>query len=327
MGSQIPTVSVIVPVRDRPDLLALLFNALSKQDLKDFEVMIVDDGSRESVDAVVEDARRHGLRVGYKRTEGLGAVEARCVGVAEARGRILAFTDSDCEPEPRWLAAGVEAIDAGADLVQGVTRPARRPKLFERTLSYKGGEGLYATCNVFYRRSTYDMAGGFDRGAASRFRFRRGTRAQGLGFGEDTLLAWRVARIGVVRISKDAVVRHAVTRVDIREQISRAWQAGAFPALVREVPELRGTLLRSQIFIGSNSRLPVYLALPAFLAGLRVPGLALLAWWAGRTWRRLIRRGLSVRSSLIALPVELALDAVTAVALVKGSVQTRTPVL
>lgn len=322
-----PVVSVIVPVRDRADLLDLLLVALSEQEFKDFEILVVDDGSRENLEIVLEKARRRGLCIVYKRTDGVGAVLARCVGVAAARGRILAFTDSDCEPEPKWLAAGVAAVESGADLVQGVTKAARKPGLFERTLSYSGGEGLFATCNVFYRHEAYDRAGGFDRAAVARLGFRPGRRSQGLGFGEDTILAWKVARNGVVHVAQDAVVRHAVSRVKVAEQLSRAWQAGAFPALVREVPELRDTLLRSRLFIGGDSRVPIYLAVVSLLLGLRLPALALVVWWMGRTWTRLVRAGLPRRGRVVALPVGLLLDAVTAVALVNGSIRTRTPVL
>ena len=64
-----------------------------------------------------------------------------------------------------------------------------------------------------------------------------------LGFGEDTLLGWRVRRTGTAVYEPAALVEHEVFRTGLAEALSRSWMAGAFPALVREVPELRGTAL------------------------------------------------------------------------------------
>jgi glycosyltransferase involved in cell wall biosynthesis len=322
-----PIASVVVPVRDRLELLRLLLDALQKQSSKDFELVLVDDGSVGDVDSTVV-SRELDFPVRVVRTEGVGAVEARRVGVAAARGEVLAFTDSDCEPDADWIAAGRAAVEAGADVVQGVTVPARHAGLLERTLSYRGGEGLFATCNVFYRRSAFDAAGGFDPTAGGRWRFRADDHARRLGFGEDSLLGWRVARNGTVAIAARAVVRHAVVRPPLREHFSRAWQVGAFPALVHEIPELRSSLLRSRVFLQSRSRVPLYLCMAASLAG-RVDIAAIAAgWWTITSGMKVVRHwDEPVHKRLLALPVELALDATRAIALVVGSIRTRTPVL
>jgi glycosyltransferase involved in cell wall biosynthesis len=322
-----PRVSVIVPTRDRLDLLTLMLEAMTLQTFRDFEIVLIDDGSKEDVRGLAE--RFSGdLSIRYVRSDGRGAVAARCFGLSFARGDILAFTDSDCEPDANWLAEGVAAIDDGASLVQGVTQPAREPALFERTLSYGGGEGLFATCNVFYTRRAYDAAGGFDRGASDRWRFRPDELAQGLGFGEDSLLGWRVARTETFRVAEKAVVRHAVTQPSLKEQFSRAWQAGAFPALVHEIPELRTTLLRSKVFLQSRTRVPFYAAVIALLAGRGEVAALASGIWAGAVVRRVVRHwGESIPKRLVAMPIELAREATVAIALLVGSVRSRTPVL
>src|SRR5207249_4457641 len=158
----------------------------------DFEVIVVDDNSTDgSADEALVDVAL-GRPVCVVPGTGDGAVAARTLGVRAARGDIIAFTDSDCVPGPAWLAAGVAAIDAGANLVAGVTVPIRPMNPRERSVIVERVDGLYPTCNVFYRRAAFDAAGGFDAEAARRLRFRVGRRARGLGFGEDTLLAWRV---------------------------------------------------------------------------------------------------------------------------------------
>jgi cellulose synthase/poly-beta-1,6-N-acetylglucosamine synthase-like glycosyltransferase len=252
-------------------------------------------------------------------------VRARQAGVALAAGEILAFTDSDCVPDPGWLAAGVAAIDSGVAVVQGHTRSARRRKPLERSL-WVEDDGLYPTCNVFYRRDAFDAAGGFDGELGARYGFRAGGRAQGLGFGEDTLLGWRVRRAGGATYAPDAVVAHHVFPPDVRDQLSRTMQAGAFPGLVREVPELRDTFLVRRYLLGT-SRLPLYAAVVATLARRPVVGIALLGWWGRRHWQALARLEPSRKARLRALPVVLATDALTGAALVGGSVRSRSVVL
>src|SRR6188472_4377388 len=129
-----PTVSVVVPFRDRRPLLRDLLDALEDQSWTDVEVVLVDDGSTDGAADEAEGRAVGGRPITVLRQEGSGAVAARQAGVAAARGRILAFTDSDCVPDPGWLEAGVAAFDAGADVVQGHTHPARRRAPLERSL-------------------------------------------------------------------------------------------------------------------------------------------------------------------------------------------------
>jgi hypothetical protein len=244
--------------------------------------------------------------------------------VANSSGQILAFTDSDCAPCPEWLEAGVEAIEAGAHLVHGPTRPDRAVGPLERSVS-SGEEGLYPTCNVFYRRSAYDVARGFDPDASRELGFRVNRRARGLGFGEDTILAWRVRRAGgEARFSPRALVLHHVFESNLAESVSRCWMAAAFPALLREVPELRPTLLRHRVLFGTRSRVPMYAVALALLLRRRRLGLLATAWWGWSRLRDLRQQPASWPRRISALPQEMALDAITAAALVAGSARART---
>src|SRR5204863_6977841 len=130
------------------------------------EAIVVDDASGDDSAVVAQHAAARGEPVRVLRLErAAGAVGARVAGVAAAVGELLAFTDSDCRPRPEWLAALVAAVDGGADVVQGLTRPARAAGPLERTVATDGDDGLYATCNVAFRRAAFDAAGGFDPGA------------------------------------------------------------------------------------------------------------------------------------------------------------------
>jgi glycosyltransferase involved in cell wall biosynthesis len=318
---------VVVPVHNRRELLRGLLDALATQTFDDFEVVVVDDGSDDgSAEEAAEDARA-GRPVRVVRTARAGAVAARRTGVAAARGELLAFTDSDCTPHARWLEEGVAALDAGADVANGPTRPAGPVGVLDHSV-WSGEEGLYPTCNVFYRTAAYGAVGGFDPDAARRLGFRAGTRARRLGFGEDTLLAWRVRRSGRAAFAPDAVVEHRVVHAGVVESLSRAWMAAAFPALVREVPELRHTVLfQHRISLGRRSRLPVYATVGALLA--RRPGVAMgaSAWWAASALGELRGRPGSRLARLAGLPVIMATDLVTGTALLVGSAKARSVVL
>lgn len=318
---------MVLPVKDRRDLLAAALDALDAQTYDDFEVVVVDDGSSDGSGALARSRTVRGRPVRVVDGRGEGAVAARLRGVAAAEGEVLAFTDSDCVPAPRWLELAVAAIDDGADLVNGRTVPARPPLPLERSMG-SGLEGLYPTCNVVYRRDTFDAAGRFDTGAARRWGFRPDRRSKGDGFGEDTLLAWRAIRGGArAEYVEDALVAHAVFPPDGRDMLSRTARVAAFPAMVKEIPELRRTLVRWGWQLGRRTRLPVYALVPAVV--LRRPPLValVLLWWAGLRLQELRRFPLPWRRRLQVLPVEMGLDVLTAGALVTGSARARSLLL
>lgn len=317
-------VSVIVPTRNRRALLRELLEALAKQSFGDFEAIVVDDGSTDGSADEVLTAAAEGVPVRLVHGTGHGAVAARLAGVEMARGEYLAFTDDDCVPHEHWLEAGVAALDAGADVVQGVTRPHGPVRPLDRTIWVERHDGLYNTCNVFYRRAAYDGAGGFQPNAGTTLRFRPGRRAKGLGFGEDALLGWRVRRAGAAAFAPDAVVEHHVFPPDVGDALRRAWMSGAFPALVGEIPELRDTALAHRFFLGTT-RVPLYAAIALVLAGRRGAAVTCLGLWAAAHARSM--RWVSMRRRAAALPGELAIDATLAAALVTGSVRARRLVL
>jgi glycosyltransferase involved in cell wall biosynthesis len=315
-----PAVSVIVPTRNRASSLAKLLVSLDAQTHTDFEVVVVDDGSTDST----PDVAQRSPRVRYVRGNASGAVDARILGVKMATGATLAFTDDDCIVDPGWLAAGVAAIESGADVAQGRTLPQREPLPLERTVEHDAEDRLYATCNVFYRRVAFERVGGFDTFAGERLGFRSTRRARAMGFGEDSLLGWMVARAGPSVAVREAVVRHEVLRPSLRELFYREWIVGGFPRLLREVPELRWTLIRRRIVLGyTGPRLWVYPALLVLVPPLRLLGVAGMIVWVGARTRALVKRPGSLGQRLRALPIEMALDLTRAAALMLGSALAR----
>jgi glycosyltransferase involved in cell wall biosynthesis len=322
-----PRVSVVIPVKDRCALLDAALDGLDAQTVEPIEVIVVDDGSTDGSGDLARRRSIHGRPVVVVDGGGRGAVAARLLGVEHAQAPVLAFTDSDCVPRPRWLELAMAELDAGAAVVNGRTLPARPILPLERSMG-SGLEGLYPTCNVLYRRDAFERAGRFDTAAARRWGFRPDRRSKGDGFGEDTLLAWRVIRAGGPAVYvPDAIVEHAVFPPDGRDMLSRTTRVAAFPAMIKEIPELRSTLVRWGWQLGHRTRLPTYLTLLALLT--RRPWLigACITWWAALRLQELRRFPIPWRRRLEVLPVEMGLDVLTAGALVVGSVRARSVTL
>lgn len=115
-----PDITIVVPTRNRPDRLQQCLVRLSAQTASaEIEIVVVDDGSddAERVAAAVEATTA--ARLVRQSWRGPGA--ARNAGVRAARGGVICLTDDDCEPEPGWAAAMVDAVRAGADVVAGET--------------------------------------------------------------------------------------------------------------------------------------------------------------------------------------------------------------
>ena len=222
--------SVVVPTYDRPDRLARCLAALAALDYpRDrYEVVVVDDGSRQPLDDVVAGAieSEADLAVDLVRQANAGPAAARNRGAARARGRYLAFTDDDCTPTPGWL-TGLDAAlsDDPQALVGGrvdnalVGNPCSTASqilvtyLYERQAAVRahgngaGGngaarpsaaepEGFFASNNIAVPAEGFARLGGFDESFP-------------LAAAEDRDLCARwVETGGTLRYQPDAVVDH-----------------------------------------------------------------------------------------------------------------------
>ena len=106
-----PVVSVLVPVRDEAPYLAEALASLSSQTLDDFEVLVVDDGSRDGSAEIAAAHAREDARFTVLRQPRLGLVRALERARAEARGRFLARMDGDDLALPQRLKVQVEALE------------------------------------------------------------------------------------------------------------------------------------------------------------------------------------------------------------------------
>jgi glycosyltransferase involved in cell wall biosynthesis len=110
-----PRISVVLPVHNRADLLARAITSVLEQDLHEFELIVVDDGSDDdsaSVAGSFSDERLRLIRLDRNR----GGNVARNEGVRAARSELIAFLDSDDRYLPIKLARVVEEFDRRPEL-------------------------------------------------------------------------------------------------------------------------------------------------------------------------------------------------------------------
>jgi len=93
--------SLVIPTYNRLDMLLRVLDALdAQQDAPDFEVIVINDGSKDDTDRVM--SQRSGIT--FKTQPNGGPGRARNHGVTLARGKFVIFIGDDTVPEPRFLA-------------------------------------------------------------------------------------------------------------------------------------------------------------------------------------------------------------------------------
>lgn len=104
----LPFVSVVVPVLNDPERLQVCLQALEKQTYPGelYEVIVVDNGSCESVEPVVD----RFTQARHCNEQRRSSYAARNRGVSLAKGAVIAFTDSDCIPASDWIERGVAGL-------------------------------------------------------------------------------------------------------------------------------------------------------------------------------------------------------------------------
>jgi GT2 family glycosyltransferase len=303
-----PHVAVVVATRDRPARLAALLESLARQTFRDFEVVVVDDGSMAS--PAVPD----GVRL-LRHDRPLGPSAARNAGWRAMTGEYVAFVDDDCVASPGWLGSLLAAARPDA-VVQGPVSPidSERSRLgpFTRSLWVDRLGPWYQAANVLYPRELLERLGGFD---ADTFPFA----------GEDADLAWRAFAAGATAVwAADARVHHAVNELGPAGTLRVALRWSESIALFRRHPALRREALTYGVFWkGSHYllvRALIALALP------RIPKLLRL-WLAAPYARHLLLRGKHDGGGSAAAPWYALHDLIELFAVVRGAVRARTLVL
>ena len=169
-----PKASVIVPVYKVEEYLEKCVQSILAQTERDFELILVDDGSPDRCGALCDSLAQTDprIRVIHQENQGLGG--ARNTGIREARGDWLLLVDSDDWIEPKILEKAMEAgLREEADLVmfafRTVDEQGRELGVFREDMPKERGIGLQehkealltAPCawNKLYRRSFFQGTG------------------------------------------------------------------------------------------------------------------------------------------------------------------------
>ena len=220
--------SIIVPVFNRPDEVDELLESLCSQTFKDFEVVIVEDGSKKPCKDVC-DKYADILDLHYYLKENSGPGQSRNYGVERAQGEYVIVLDSDVIVPDNYL----ESINAtlntqhskiaawgGPDAAHPSFTPVQKAISYSMTSFFTTGgiRGGKAKLDKFYprsfnmgiRRDVYQQLGGFSK----------------MRFGEDIDFSYRIVEAGYKpRLFPDAWVWHK-RRTDFRKFFRQVYNSG-----------------------------------------------------------------------------------------------------
>lgn len=287
----LPTVSIVIPVKDRAADLRNCLTSLAQLDYpKDkLEVVVVDDGSSDATSAV---ARELGALLLESGAVGGGPALARNKGAAVAGGEILAFIDSDCTASTDWLAELLpaffdEKLAAVGGWVDGMHHGSALDR-YEAVMSSlnlgrremsggAGGDTFYLpSCNLLMRKSAFVAAGGFN---------------PEMQVGEDVDLTWRLRDAGwKIQYLPQGIVYHA-HRSKLWPFMRRRFDYGTSEGMLQQLHPVRGKKMLLPPMLTS-----ILLLLTAALVLLTplplVPAVLLLVFDTFLTKRRMARQGL-----------------------------------
>jgi GT2 family glycosyltransferase len=218
--------SVIIPVYNRPQEVAELLESLSRQPVKNFEVIIVEDGSTLTCEQAV-DAHKD-LTLSYYAKPNTGPGESRNHGAARCKGDYLVFFDSDCIIPHRYFEEVERELDArpcdafgGPDAAQATFSHMQKAVNYAMTSFFttggiRGGKNPLETFhprsfNMGIKREVYEALGGFS----------------SMRYGEDIDFSIRIFEHGYsVRLFPQAFVFHK-RRTSLRKFFMQVYHSGS----------------------------------------------------------------------------------------------------
>jgi glycosyltransferase involved in cell wall biosynthesis len=143
-----PFFSIVICAYNRAKILPRALSSLLDQEFKDFEVLLVDDGSDDDIYSVYKNFRKKlpSLRYMYQNHKGLP--KARNLGISSSKGRYITFLDSDDSYESNHLKSRYELLTAHpeVELLYGGVRVVGNP--FVPDLNNPGEMILIEKCIV-----------------------------------------------------------------------------------------------------------------------------------------------------------------------------------
>ena len=218
--------SIVVPVFNRPDEVDELLDSLTRQSLKNFEVVIVEDGSKKPCKDVC-DKYADILDLHYYFKDNSGPGQSRNYGVERAQGDYVLILDSDVVLPKGYLQAIEDELQGnpaeafgGPDAAHPSFTPVQKAISYSMTSFFTTGgiRGGKAKLDKFYprsfnmgiRRDVYQQLGGFSK----------------MRFGEDIDFSYRIVEAGFrPRLFPEAWVWHK-RRTDFRKFFRQVYNSG-----------------------------------------------------------------------------------------------------
>ncbi len=226
-----PRMSVVVCTYNGSRTIAQCCAELLNLDYPDYEIIVVDDGSRDNTASIVSQ-----YDVTLIQTENHGLSAARNIGANASTGEIVAYIDDDAWPDPHWLRYLAIAYATGdfAGVGGPNIAPATGSEIADAVANAPGGPiHVLLTddiaehipgCNMSFRKSALKAVGGFD----ASFRVA----------GDDVDLCWRIQAEGwKLGFTPAAMVWHH-RRSSMRAYLRQQWGYGKAEAMLeRKWPE------------------------------------------------------------------------------------------
>lgn len=234
-------VSVIIPTYNRKKDLEVCLDSLLHQDtsLSNFEVVVIDDGSNDNTEELfIPSDRWKALQIVYSKQERMGTPSAMNKGIRMARGKILAFIDSDCIAARDWIKNTIYYHEKFQDImaIQGriLNTHKRRfaaiveQEIYEAYLNYlisENGEQKIIT-NLFTGNCSIKMEAFKEMGCSF-------SEEMFFGYGCDIDIAMQILNKGKKNIYIDDVVVEHKNRPDIFSYMRRCFIIGRFEYLLK----------------------------------------------------------------------------------------------
>lgn len=165
-----PLVSVIIPTFNRAEVVARAVNSVLNQTFKDFECIVVDDGSTDETGSVLLEFAD---KIKLIKTENRGVSAARNLGAELAKGMYIAFLDSDDEWKPQKLQKQLDFMQkSGFRITQTDETWVRNGKFVNKSAKYIRPSGyIFYNClevcavtpsSVMMEKTLFFEYGGFD---------------------------------------------------------------------------------------------------------------------------------------------------------------------
>jgi glycosyltransferase involved in cell wall biosynthesis len=160
-------ISIITPTYNREVLLQRTVASILAQTYTDWELIIVDDGSTDNTEQVVQQYLSDS-RIKYVKKQNTGQAHSLNVGVTHAKREFITFLDSDDEAYPEWLKTNVQNIKQDTGIVcSGSVKKFQDGSTIEDKpipyIMYDQKIRVKFTCgSLFIRRACFNAIGGYD---------------------------------------------------------------------------------------------------------------------------------------------------------------------